>query len=106
MAHDDIDQIAASSRLSVHDPKPTNTLGNPGDRTKMMTHIVENDKMITSGYQNEENTRPIVLSDKNKSHGHSVISQANYQQTKQNDLDRKIVDVRHFNIICYFIDLL
>ena len=99
MAHDDIDQIAASSRLSVHDPKPTNTLGNPGDPNKMMTHIVGNDKMMTSGYQNKENTRPTVLSDKNKSPGHSGISQAIYQQTKQNDLDRTIVDVSYLNII-------
>ena len=99
MAHDDIDQIAASSRLSVHDPKPSNTLGNPGDPNKMMTHIVGNDKMISSGYQNKENTRPIVLSDKNKSHGHSGIPPANYQQTKQNDLDRNIVDVSYLNII-------
>ena len=93
MAHDDIDQIAASSRLSVHDPKPTNTLGNPGDPNKMMANIVGNDKMIISGYQNKQNTRPIVLSDKNKSQGQSGISQANYQIAKQSDLERTIIDV-------------
>ena len=94
MAHDDIDQIAASSRLSVHDPKSTNGLGNPSmveNPHAMMSHFVENDKNL--GHPNKGNARPIILADRAKIHGNSGMSHANNQQQKQNDFERNIVDV-------------
>ena len=54
MAHDDIDQIAASSRLSVHDPKSTNAIGNPNmaeDLHTRTSHTVGNEKIINSVHQ-------------------------------------------------------
>ena len=96
MAHDDIDQIAASSRLSVHDPKSTNGLGNCSiaehPRT-MMSHTVGNDKMENLGHPNKGGTRPIILADKAKLLGNSGTSHANQHQQKRNDFDRIMVDV-------------
>ena len=96
MAHDDIDQIAASSRLSVHDPKSTNAIVNPNlaeDPHTRMSHAVGNEKMMNSVHQKKGSSRPIVLSDQTKSNGNFGTSQGNYHQQKQNDFDRIIVNV-------------
>ena len=96
MAHDDIDQIAASSRLSVHDPKTNNTIGNPNmaeDPHTRMSHAIGNEKIINSVHQKKGSSRPIILADQNKSNGKFGTSQANYHQQKQNDFDRIVVDV-------------
>ena len=91
MAHDDIDQIAASSRLSVHDVK-SSAPGQGFEDHRGMSH--GNSRMANSGHQHKgNNVRPIILADKAKGLGSSISSSTNYQQPKQNQYDRDIVDV-------------
>ena len=96
MAHDDIDQIAASSRLSIHDPKTTNTLGNQNmaeNQNAIMSHMVGNGKIVNSMNQHKGSSRPIILADNTKTHNNFGVSPTNYQQQKQNEFDRIAVDV-------------
>ena len=96
MAHDDIDQIAASSRLSVHDPKSTNAIGNPNmtdNPHTRMSHAVQNETIINSIHQKKGSSRPIILADQNKSNGNFGTSQASYHQQKRNEFDRIVADV-------------
>ena len=93
MAHDDIDQIAASSRLSVHDPK-SNPPCQGFDDPQVIPHPVGNNRIINQGHQNKGNIRPIILADKGKSNENSLPSQTTHcQQPKHNSFDRNITDV-------------
>ena len=93
MAHDDIDQIAASSRLSVHDPK-SNPAAQGIENQHVLPQLVSNNRIMHSGHQNKGNMRPIILADKGKSHGNSLPSQTtNCQKPKHNNFDRSTADV-------------
>ena len=92
MAHDDIDQIAASSRLSVHDIK-SNSSGPAIESPHLVSHPICNSRMVHSGHPNGGNMKPIILADNSKSHGSSASSNTHYQQQKQNYYDRNLVDV-------------
>ena len=94
MAHDDIDQIAASSRLSVHDVKSNSPGQGFDDPHRMSHHHTSNSRMMNSGHQHKgNNVRPIILADKAKVHGNSLPSNTNYQPQKETQYDRNIVEV-------------
>ena len=62
MAHDDIDQIAASSRLSVHDIKSNPSV--PVNDASLPFHgPVANARIANSEYPTGRNSTPIVLTD-------------------------------------------
>ena len=93
MAHDDIDQIAASSRLSVHDPK-SNPAAQGFEDPHVLPQPVSNNRILHSGHQNKGNMRPIVLADKGKIHGNPLSSQTTHcPKQKHNNFDRNTADV-------------
>ena len=93
MAHDDIDQIAASSRLSVHDPK-SNSAAHGFEDQQLLPQPVGNNRIMHPGHQNKGNIRPIILADKGKSHGSSLSSQTTHgPKQKPNNFDRSTAEV-------------
>ena len=92
MAHDDIDQIAAASRLAVHDIKSSSS-GPAIENSHLDSHPVCNTRMVHSGHPNGGNMKPIILADNAKAHGSPASSNAHYQQQKQTYFDRNLVDV-------------
>ena len=92
MAHDDIDQIAASSRLSTHDIKKS-PAGPAIESSNYGSHPGANGRILNSGLPNSRNLKPIVLEDNAKSNGNSVPSNTHYQPYKPNHYDRNIVEV-------------
>ena len=91
IAHDDIDQIAASSRLSVHDIKSSS----PGQvfQESNAIHPAMNGRMLKVGQQHKGNAKPIILADKVKSQGNLMTTNLQNQPLKQQHCDKDMVDV-------------
>ena len=91
IAHDDIDQIAASSRLSVHDIK-TSSPGQVFEEPNAI-HPPMNGRMLKLGQQYKGNAKPIILADKMKSQGNLMTTNLQNQPLKQQNCDKNMVDV-------------
>ena len=91
IAHDDIDQIAASSRLSVHDIKSSS----PGQvfEEPNAIHPAMHGRMLKLGQQHKGNAKPIILADKMKSQGNLMTTNLQNQPLKQQNCDKNMVDV-------------
>ena len=91
IAHDDIDQIAASSRLSVHDIK-TSSPGQVFEEPNAI-HPAMHGRMLKLGQQHKGNAKPIILADKMKSQGNLMTTNLQNQPLKQQHCDKNMVDV-------------